>query len=104
MEMKSVCVIEIALGLALLGRKKLAAAGASLVKKGALSRRLSQDCLRAAQAEGAEGKKAIRKRILNSSKTVLGGLGFVTADDVAKVHKEIIGLKALVRPPRSAKA
>ena len=104
MEKKRICVIEIALGLALMGQKKLAATVESLVKKGAKSRRQSQEFLRDVQSDGAEGKKAIGNQLLKSSKKVIGELGFVTADDIAKVHKEIVGLKTMIRSPRSAKA
>lgn len=104
MENKSMYVIELALGLALMGRNKLATAVDSLVEKGAMSKQQAQDFLQAAQSEGAECKKTIGDQFMNSAKKVLGELGFVTADDVAQVHKEIIGLKAMVKPPRSTKA
>ncbi|MFA7173332.1 MAG: hypothetical protein WC340_07945 [Kiritimatiellia bacterium] len=103
-EKKSVYVIEMALGLALMGQKKLAAAVDSLVEKRAMSRQQAQEFLHTAQSEGAECKKVIEDQFLNSAKKVLGELGFVTTDDVAKMHKEIIGLKAMVKPPRSKKA
>lgn len=104
MKKKSVCVVDIALGLAVTGQKKLATAVESLVKKGELSRRQSQEFLRGVQSEGAECKKKVGDQFRNSAKKVLGELGLATADDLAKVHKEIIGLKAMARPPRAAKA
>jgi polyhydroxyalkanoate synthesis regulator phasin len=81
----------------------MAAAADSLVKKGALSRRQSEEFLRAVQAEGAEFKKATGNQVLESAKKVLGELGVVTAGDVAKLHKEIKELKAMLKPACHAK-
>ncbi|MDD2598395.1 MAG: hypothetical protein PHO37_04105 [Kiritimatiellae bacterium] len=104
MEQKSVYVIEMALGLALMGRNKLAAAVDSLVEKGAMSKQQAQEFLQAAQSEGAECKKSIGDQFMNSAKKVLGELGFASADDLDKVHQEIIGLKAMIKPPHSTEA
>ena len=103
MEKKNVCLIEIALGLALMGQKKLAGAVESLEKKGAKGKRRSKEFLRAAQSEGAKYKKVIGKRFRDSAKNALGESGFVPAGDVASIHKEISELKAMLGPARSAK-
>ncbi|MDA3925309.1 MAG: hypothetical protein PF904_11495 [Kiritimatiellae bacterium] len=103
MEKKRVCPIEIALGLALMGQKKLAGTVESLEKKGTNGKRQSQEFLHAVQSEGAKCKQVIGKQFRASAKKAMGEYGFVTADDVAKVHKEIKELKKMLKPAPSAK-
>ncbi|HOR96996.1 MAG TPA: hypothetical protein PLH01_03830 [Kiritimatiellia bacterium] len=102
MKKEGVCAVEIVLGLAVTGQKKLVAAVESLVKKGELSKQQSQAFLREAQSEGAACKKKVGDQFRDSAKKVLGELGLVTADDLAKIHKEISGLKAAMKAPRAA--
>ena len=102
MEKKCVCPIDIALGLALMGKKKLVGKVESLEKKGTEGNRQSREFLHAAQSEGVKCKQVIGKKFRDSAKKALGEYGFVTADD-AKVHKEIKELKKMLKPVRSAK-
>ena len=103
MEKKRICPIEIALGLALMGKKKLVGTIESLEKKGTKGKRQSCEFLQAVQSEGAKCKQVIGKQFRDFSKKALGEYGFVTADDVAKVHKEIKKLNTMLKPVRSAK-
>ncbi len=102
MKTKRVCLIEGALGLALMGQRKLAGAVESLQKKGAKGKRTSQKFLHDVQAEGAEGKKRIGRQFRDSAKNALSQLGFASTEDVAQVHKEIGELKAMLNPAHTA--
>ena len=104
MAKKCVCLAEIALGLARVSQKEVVAAVDSLVKKGTLSKERSVKFLHHLQAEGTDCKNAIEKQIQGSAKKALGDLGFVTADDVALLRKEIKALKALPKSVSSANA
>lgn len=102
-EKKSICISELALGLARLSKKELVTAVDVLVEKGAMTKERSEKFLQDAQAEGAECKKAIGDKLQGSAKKILKDLGVVTSADVAKLHKEIKVLKALHNPVSTTK-
>lgn len=102
MEKTCICPIEIALGLALMGKKKLVGTVGLLGEKGAKGNQQVRKFLHAAQSEGAEYKQALGEQFRDSAKKALTECGFVTADDVAKVQDEITELKTMLKPACSA--
>lgn len=104
MEKKCVCPVEMALGMALLGKKKLTESFDSLEKKRSKSSQQLHEFLHDAQSEGAKCKQVIGEQFKGSAKKTLGDCGFVTADDVAQVRKEIEELKDVLKSALPAKS
>lgn len=104
MQKKCVYPAEIALGVAVMGKKKVVRSVESLEEKGTKGYRQLREFLSDAQSEGAKCKHSIGKRVKDSVKKAMGDSGFVTADEVAKVHQEILEVKSMLNSASPAKS